>query len=141
MAVGLYLAGLVDHLDLMLPCPFDQATSAFEDTGEYDTFNNPGLTSTFYHRHFSDKMGIDSLAQIAAAITKGAIVEVRDGFKVRNTLVAQADMLIAFTFGNGARCADGGTWDTLRKYLNRGGGMCWHVDLNDMSIHTPARLS
>lgn len=140
LAVGLYLAGLVDKLDLALPCAFDVATHSFEDTGEDFAATNPGGTALFYHEHFSNRMGIDSLAQIAAAITKGATVTVGRGFKDRNTVVAKAEMLIAFTFGDGAVVKDGGSGDTVRKYLDNGGKSSYHVDLHDMSLHTPALL-
>jgi hypothetical protein len=140
LAVGLYLAGLVDHLDLMLPCEFDMNKVQFHDTGEYSSFTNPGGTSNFYHRHFSARVGIKSLTQIEAAIAKGATVHIEGGFKSRNSLVAKADMMIAFTFGNGAQVKDGGTSDTLKKYLDNGGKDAYHVDLNDMSLHTPALL-
>lgn len=140
MAVGLYLAGLVGHLDLALPAAFDTATCRFHDTGGDDSWDNPGGVCNWYHEHFSKRVGIDSLAQIAAAIAKGATVTVEAGFDARNTLVARADMLIAFTFGDGAALKPGGTSKTLRKYLDNGGLRCYHCDLNDMTLHFPATL-
>jgi hypothetical protein len=138
LSVGLYLAGLIDHLDLMLPCEFDMKEVRFFDTGEYNAWNNPGGTSNFYHQHFSAKILRDSLGEIAKAITKGAAVTVGHGFKDRNTIVAKADMMIAFTFGDGPQVKDGGTADTCRKYLTLGGKSLYHVDLNTMKLHSNA---
>lgn len=140
LSVGLYLAGLVDHLDLALPCAFDVKEGRFYDNDGETAWDNPGGVCAFYHGHFSRAVGIDSLSQLKAAIAKGATVTVEAGFDARNTVVAKADMLIAFTFGEGAAVKRGGTHKTVQKYLDNGGKLCWHVDLNDMTLHTPALL-
>lgn len=135
LAVGLYIAHLVEKLDLALPCKFDMDNVQFFDTGEFSAWNNPGGTSNFYHKYFSRTANIDSLAQIKAAIEKGASVSIEPGFKARNSLIAQADELIAFTFGNKNVAKDGGTADTMKKYLDKGKKLCFHCDLHDMKLY------
>lgn len=140
LSVGLYLAGLVDHLDLALPAPFDMDTGFLDNDSDL-AFLNPGKVCTFYHEPFSRIMGIDSINQIKQAITKGAKITVEAGFDARNTIVAQADTLIAFTFGEGAVVKRGGTWKTVKRYLDRGGKLSYHVDLATMTVYSPALLS
>ena len=138
LSVGLYLAGLIDHLDLALPAPFDVDKCAFHDTGGDDWYDNAGGVCNWYHSYFSKAVGISSLKQIDAAIAKGATVIVEAGFDARNTVVAKADMLIAFTFGEGATLKRGGTSKTLKKYLDNGGRASYHVNLPDMTLYSPA---
>jgi hypothetical protein len=133
LAVGLYNAGFLDSLMLALPCEFDWQAGKFVDKGE--PFN-PAARLTELHGAFSDVIGRNTIDEIKRAIYKGADVITADGFHARNTIVAaKADVLIALTFGRGATVLDGGTTDTCRKYLARGGRALWHVDLNDMSLH------
>ena len=98
LAVQLYLMDEVEHLHLFLPAPFEGGR--FRDTGGFGV-QNPGGTSNYYHRKFSQKLKIDSLADIEAAIAKGATVAVDSGgFFGRNSLLAEAtDSVIALTFG------------------------------------------
>jgi hypothetical protein len=81
------------------------------------------------------------LAEINQAIRRGAEVKVTPGFKERNTQVAQdADVLIALTFGDGPSLKDGGTRDTMEKFLRRRHGTSFHVDLHNMAVHSPATI-
>lgn len=140
MAVGVYLAGLVEKLDLYFPCKFDTEKVEFYDSGSDISFVNPGGVANFYHEHFSKKMGIKSLLQIKQAIDKGAFTDVKDGFHARNVFVAKADMVIAFTFGNGAVVKDGGTAHTCREYLKSGKKQLFHVDLSTMTLYDNATV-
>lgn len=135
LAVGLYNAEIVEKLTLALPCEFDWHNCQFKDTGEFDWQKNPGGDSNRFHRAFSRVIGQNSLEWIRLAIYNDAEVVVGDGFHDRNNLVAQAERVIAFTFGNGAKIKDGGTADTCRKYLANGGKFLTHVDLNAMTVY------
>jgi hypothetical protein len=128
LAVQLYLTGKVDRLHLYLPAAFEGGR--FRDTGGYGT-KNPGGTTNYYHRKFSAKLGINSLADIEAAIRKGAIVNVDPGgFFGRNSLLANAtNSVIALTFGDGdyagpwisaedAGLKDGGTAHTWNRCIH-----------------------
>lgn len=125
LAVQLYLADEVKSLHLFLPAPFEGGR--FRDTGGFGV-QNPGGTTNYYHRKFSAKLNINSLADISAAIEKGATVTVdTGGFFGRNSLVAEAtDSVLALTFGtrdyagvwvdaNTAGLKDGGTTHTWNK--------------------------
>src|SRR5271170_5840644 len=70
LAVGLYIAHLIEKLDLAFPARFDMKKVEFEDTGEDYSWNNPGATANFYHRHFSKIIGVDTLTQVKQAIEK-----------------------------------------------------------------------
>lgn len=121
VAVDLYLQAhrkgepTLTGLALFLPCPFDLARDTFADTGVPDWRTNPGLSANKYHRDFSRAMGRDTLAELREAILCGARVETRNGFHDRNTEVAKADVLIAFTWSDGDRPVRGGTLDTWKK--------------------------
>jgi len=120
LAVQLYLAGAVKDLSLHFPCPFRADGKGFVES--FDKFC-PGRTASYYHRLFSAATGQDSLAQLAEAMTKGAIVKVNPGgFKARNSDVAnEAEALLAFTFGEAGQpgLKDGGTANTVAKFLAR----------------------
>lgn len=135
LAVGLFNAGLVSSLTLALPCPFDLGRSCFQDDGSRDWKTNPGGTSNYYHRQFSRIIGRGTLGEIKMAIERGAKMRYERGFMARNSIVATADAMIAFTFGHENQVADGGTSDTCRKYLARGGKSLFHVDLNTMRLY------
>lgn len=98
LAVQLYLMNEVKSLHLFLPAPFEGGR--FRDIGGFGT-KNPGGTSNYYHRKFSAKLKINSLADIEEAIRKGATVTVDSGgFFGRNSLLANAtNQVIALTFG------------------------------------------
>lgn len=139
LAVGLYNADYIENLELALPCAYDLDNIMFVDNGDKDWRKNPGKTCNYYHRQFSEKVGINSLLQIKDAIISGAIVKIEDGFFARNSLVAEADILIAFTFGEGAKLKDGGTADTTKKFLNKhNSSLAYHYDLNSMTLYQNA---
>ena len=125
LAVQLFLAGEAKSLHLFLPAPFENGR--FRDIGGFGA-ENPGGTTNYYHRKFSVKLNINSLADISAAIEKGAVVTVDSGgFFGRNSLLAEAtDNVLALTFGtrdyagvwvdaNTAGLKDGGTTHTWNK--------------------------
>lgn len=143
IAVRLFNAGLVKNLTLHIPCKWDKKNKRYKDTGEFNSTTNPGGTANYYHKKFSEKVGFNSLEDIAAAIKKKAQVVVTEGFKERNSKVAEeADVILAMTFGNGAYIKDGGTADTVRKYFNKEGELKgFHFDLNSMTLHDDIILS
>ena len=97
LAVRAFLEGAVDGLKLYLPARFDGRRYIPNPSVP----SNPGQTANQYHEAFSQTCGIDSLAEIAAAIRKGAKTEVHEGFKRRNLEVANAcTHMLALTFGN-----------------------------------------
>jgi hypothetical protein len=119
-------------LALFLPCPFDLARNSFADTGTPDWRLNPGLSANRYHREFSNILGRDTLAEVREAILCGAKAEVCQGFHARNTEVAKADVLIAFTWSDGKAPAKGGTLDTWRKCTGRK----IHISISKLMIET-----
>jgi hypothetical protein len=138
LAVRGYLEGLVPNLLLFLPAEFrlELGKPAFLPNPKVQF--NPGRTLNNYHEAFRQRTGIDSLAELAEALRRGAIVEVHPGFHRRNSEVADhGDGLASFTFGthssydldpknpafNNAKKAglkDGGTAHTF--------GECWKAE-------------
>lgn len=135
LVVSAYLEGLVPSLYLFLPAEFSNGAFVPNPAVQF----NPGKTLNNYHEAFKRKTGIDSLAEIEAAIDKGAVVRVIPGFHRRNSEVANVSNLhlASFTFGthsslnltssdpafNNARKAglkDGGTAHTF--------GECWKAE-------------
>lgn len=113
IAVRLFLDGVAPKLALHLPAEW--TTHGFKETSSrFDT----GRTSNWYHALFSERERIDSLGEIQQAIERGAEIKMgAGGFKERNTDIArQADVMLAFTFGQGATLKDGGTADTWNKF-------------------------
>lgn len=141
LAVGLFNARLISDLTLALPCEFDWNSGQFVDNGEINWRTNPGGTCNYYHRQFGKMIKRNTLEEIKLAIYNGAEIEKDTGFMARNSLVAKADVVIAFTFGDGPIVKDGGTADTCRKYLANGGTALWHVDLNTMTLYENGRLA
>lgn len=128
LAVHLYVNNLVPNLSLHLPCPFDFNAGRFDDT--YDT----GRALNHYHDCFEKITGHSSLNELALAFTKSIKVTYpqdhenhRKGFGLffaRNTGTAnEADIMLAFTYGEKgkAQLKEGGTKDTMDKYLARQG--------------------
>ena len=138
VAVKLFLDKKVPNLRLFLPCEFEGGS--FKDTGVKDPKVNPGGTANYYHKKFQIATNINSLTQIAIAKAEGAeLIPVAKGFFARNALVAKSDFILACTFGNGAQVKDGGTSDTIEKYLNRVRkegifDKSFHYDLNSGEI-------
>lgn len=140
LAVGLYNAGLVPNLILFLPCSFFMGECRFLDTGMGNARNNPGFVANYYHRNFSKAVGINSLEEIKNAINKGCAVKEGGGFLGRNKFVAQkADILLAFTFGNGNIVKDGGTAHTTKEFL-KSKKEAFHCDLNTMKVYSNAEV-
>jgi hypothetical protein len=136
VAVRLFLRGYVKKLTLHLPCKWDKKQICLKDTGEFNYQTNPGGTANYYHRKFSQVVGINSLEDISKAIEMGAKVVVTEGFKERNTKVAEeSDIILAMTFGNGAYIKDGGTADTVRKFFAKEGVTGFHYDLNTLTLY------
>lgn len=135
VAVVLFLLRGCNHLILHFPAPWDYEKVQFSDTGVNDWRTNPGGTANHYHEKFSNKVygnPTQTFKQIAAAIKLGAEVIVGYSFHGRNTKIAEADNLIAMTFGTGPVVKDGGTRDTYEKFVKNGRGSAIHIDLNDM---------
>lgn len=101
-------------LTLFLPCGF--LDGRFADSGPWDWKTNPGQYLNYLHRQFSRAVGVQSLAEIQELERhRNAVLDSSAfGFHGRNSLVAGADYVLAFTSG-GAEPADGGTADTWRK--------------------------
>ena len=139
VAIRLFLDKKVPHLRLFLPSKWDDGV--FYDNGVKDPFKNPGGTANYYHRKFQTITGINSLSQIQIAKNEGAeLIEVTKGFYARNALVAKSDFILACTFGKENEIKDGGTADTIRKYLTRirkegGFDKSFHYNLSDGKIY------
>lgn len=139
IAVALFLNGTVGKLVLHLPAAYDFNNARFTDTGVVDFRRNPGGTANYYHRKFSPT----SLAEIGRALqTPGCTCTVSPGLFERNSLVANADALVALTFGHERKLKDGGTADTFGKYLAIHGNnrFAYHVDLHTMLCWPLAEL-
>lgn len=139
VAVRLFLDKKVANLRLYLPCEWDDGR--FADNGSDEDFKNPGKTANHYHKVFQQKTGINGLSDIQVAKSYGAeILPCRGGFHGRNAMVAKSDFILACTFGDGHMVKEGGTADTLRKYLHRVRkegifDKSFHYDLNSKSVY------
>lgn len=138
VAVSIFLHGRGDNdkpqvckgLELHLPAPFLMDPAAYENT-------QCGRTANGYHRQFAKKVtgdGRRSLSGIKKAISLGAQVTVYDGpgyspFFTRNSEVAKADIVLAYTFGVGDAPQDGGTKDTWNKAVKNGCKTMRHMSL------------
>lgn len=101
------------QLQLELPAPWDEENHCFVN-------NEPGRISNYYHRNFSKSCNWPadhSLAELDKAIhSANTKITVVDGFFQRNSLIAQCDRLLAFTFNPpGPNGPSGGTGNTWRK--------------------------
>ncbi len=128
LAVHLYLHRSTYQLPIMslclhLPCPFDSSSNKYLDNGARDWRINPGWLANYYH----EKFNVNSLAEISEAIRQGAVVNVWNGFHARNSKIAQAMYLLAFTWHT-HQPDDGGTKDTWNKAL----GVKTHVSLQTL---------
>jgi len=107
VAVIQYLNGFAKQLILHLPAKFDMDKRCFVGSKDAEISN-------YYHKKFSDNMGVDSLFQLWMAIDQKAVVCNWPGFKARNSRVAKSQYIIALTYNNGNIPKDGGTkhtWD------------------------------
>ncbi len=118
VAVQLYLDGVVKHLSLYLPAAFQVGEEAVGGVTSFE-HNVIGNRLNDLHDAFLRVTEIDPFEQLEQAVERGAKVTVNPGgFKARNTQVAEAsDTLLAFTFGPIGN--EGGTADTVSKYLKR----------------------
>ncbi len=142
VAVALFLEGVVPALTLHLPCAFVSASEGFLDLGSnMGWYMNPGGTANAYHRKFAKRTGVASLAEIAAAIARGAKVEAGGGMFGRNDRVARAGAALAITFGAGRVLNDGGTAHTMKTYLQHANpDLSAHLDLNTGKLWPNARV-
>ena len=142
IAVELFLQDKAKALTLHLPSPWDYEQKKIFDIGIFDWKQNPGGTANHYHRKFSNVVGKNTLLEIDNAIKKGAEIAVGDGFKNRNTEIARADICIALTFGNGVFLKEGGTSDTMTKYLktHQTNNKSYHIDLHTMTLFKGAKI-
>jgi len=105
------------RFDLSLHLPAKLTITGFmQGFDKYDA----GKTSNYYHELFSKKIGIDSIQELNCAAGLCCNTTISADFKSRNTLVAnEADVLLAFTFCEGPELKDGGTKDTMNKFLDK----------------------
>ncbi len=108
---------------LYLPARFDFKQGRF-DTSDRASYG-PAMSLNRYHQATSEKIGISTLNELALAHANGAVFDNKEsGFLSRNTMVAQSNFMVAFTFGN-TECntvwdkhntpGSSGTADTFRK--------------------------
>ena len=144
IAVKLFLNNKVPHLRLFLPAIWEN--SSYYDNRISNMVKNPGEYANYYHERFQRVTGINSLSEIQIAKSRGAELIDRNkqgkslGFYARNALVAKSDFLFACTFGDGRIVKEGGTADTVRKYLERVRkegifDKSFHYDLNSKNIY------
>jgi len=137
VAVSLFLDNFAEELILHLPAPF------FD---EYDEGASSGPTANFYHRRFSDKCFLDteiSMEELNRALAcDHTHVTISNNFFERNSKVAHdSDFLLAFSFGQGASLKDGGSLDTMQKFiLAKGSDFTWHINLADKKVYHPVIL-
>jgi hypothetical protein len=118
IAVSLFLDRFMHcSLELHLPCPFDLTVPAYQDDGSRDFRKNPGGTSNYYHRQFSQKMGGNTLTGLRKAIrSANCEIIIGKGFHDRNSGIAKVDCMLCFHFaGRGATKPKGGSLDTWNK--------------------------
>lgn len=148
IAVYLYNKGYARRLTLHLPCKLSCDYLMFVNNPKSANLDIEGktvYTINHYHTLFSDITFCDtweSRRQICTALETGAEFTVSEGFFARNTLVARdADYIIAFTYGNQAKLKNGGTADTMRKFLmKKEPSNSYHVDLYDFGCYSPATV-
>lgn len=146
LAISLFLNGKTLKLRLYLPCEFDVQNNQFVDDGTVDWRTNPGGTSNYYHRLFSDKLERSTLEDISKAIDMGADIVAGGGMFDRNKKVAkEATHMISFTFGDKEVLKEGGTAFTMKAYLDqrfkfKQPDNSYHVDLNTMTLHKGAKV-
>lgn len=139
VAVRLFLDKKAPGLRIFMPAAWEDGS--YHDTGARDPHTNPGGTANYYHKLFQQNAAINGLSDILIAQAHGAeLIPVLKGFHARNALVAKSDFILACTFGDGKTVKEGGTADTIRKYLARVRkegifDKSFHYDLNSKSIY------
>jgi hypothetical protein len=150
VAIKLYLNKIVKNLRLYIPCQFkdgtfiDEKEKLREGLSDVNKFSTD-QTLNYYHQNFQRKTGINSLSDMQIAKHKGAeFIPCKGGFYGRNAMVAKSDILLAMTFGEpdqpGNFVKDGGTADTVRRYLSRVNkegffNKSFHYNLTDGKIY------
>jgi len=133
IAVRLFLDGKVAKLKLRLP-------AKIKDGKYVGAKGTAGGTANFYHEKFSKLLGTNTVAEIEAAIAKGADVSYETEisnkamFDRNKKVAAESNSMIAYTYGEGTEPADGGTkntWDTA-KYNEK-----THVQIDKITTQTP----
>lgn len=136
VAVALFLNKTADKLTLHLPAEF--RNSKFVETrGRFDT----GRTTNYYHKNFQRACYVDGLREIQRAIDAGAETTTGPGgFKARNLLVADCDLLLAYTFGTETTLNTPGDpgWDDHRLAGLKDGGTAhtWNNSNARRKLHT-----
>lgn len=116
---------------LHFPCEWNE--SRFHYTEQK---TDPGSVANRHHHAFFMKRGISSLKEIKTALSKGMTYDVSKGFHARNTKIAKAPYLIAFSFGTKDVPRESrGTYDTWKKCR----GKKIHVHLNPKGSEPPAK--
>ncbi len=148
VAVRLFLKKKVNRLRLFLPCEWNdgqfKSHAAIVSQGEvgkqWNSAMDYGQILNTYHRAFFNKTRIHSLSEIQSAKGEGAeLLPCRGGFYGRNAMVAKSDFVLAMTFGDKHVVKDGGTADTVKRYLDRVRkesmyDKSFHYDLNSEQV-------
>lgn len=112
IAVVLFLQGKIRHLSLHLPCNI-----LYDDKSEQYTFdasNQSGCMLNARFKEFSDVMGRNCIKDIVDAVRMGCKYTVYNGFFARNRVVAECDVLIAYSMGK-SKPEKGGTLYTWNQ--------------------------
>lgn len=123
IAVSLYLGDKVHNLTLYFPATFE----FMAEGGPQFIGDKTADTVNYYHRLFSQKMGGPTRVGITKALDKGARAVTVLGFKARNLMVADCDLMVAFTWGEGSEPKPGGTHHT------------WSHSAAPVKIHVPLK--
>jgi len=130
VAVMTYMAHQDEDCSLTLHLPCEWTKKGFADTGERDWRVNPGRTANHYHNLFSKMVERDTLYDIEFVSQLGATLDCdAKGFNNRNSAIAKADYLIAFTWAKD-KPEEGGTLDTWKK----SNGIKIHVSLSELLL-------
>ena len=138
LAVGFFLRGIVPGLSLHLPTNFSVLASCFVEPYAKST----GSIANYWHREFSRRCGGNSLDGVGRAIMKsGCVRRTYLGFEERSAgISAEADAVVALTFGDGVDAIGSETRLVLEQCLRRG-IPSWHVSLPSCQIFAPARVA
>ena len=139
VAVRLFLDGLLP-LTLELGADWDFEALSYVESGSGNWMTDPGRTLNRHHRAFQESAGVESFEDLQLALRACEWRAHRSGLWGRNTVVANADVLLAMTFGAGRQMAQGGTADTCRKYRRRGGESIYHLDLHTGRLYPDAAV-
>ena len=114
IAVRIYLNNL-DRYKLHLALPCNITVNGF-------TGNKVAETASYYHDLFRKQTSINSVSEIIQAIQKGATFSIHNGFKERNTVIANCNYILASSWGPNPTGGTKNTYDkcqTVQKfYIN-----------------------